>query len=114
MRRAAVILSFFAVVALGGRLLAHEGHAHKVMGTVTKIDADKSKQIEVKTTDGQTTMITVDDKTKYLKGRTPASLKDVQVGAKIVATVTKEGSVNKASEVMLGEGGHDAAKPHQH
>ena len=113
-RRTAVVLSFVAALALPGRLLAHEGHQHKIMGTVVKVDAEVAKQIEVKSTDLQTVFIIVDEKTKYLKGKAPASLKDVQVGSRIVATVTMEGSLTKASEIVVGEAsGHDK-QPHKH
>lgn len=116
MRRPAVILSFVAALALPGRLLAHEGHEHKIMGTVTQVHADKVSHVEIKTTDGKTVVITCDDQTKFLKGKTPATLKEVQVGSRVVATVTEEGQVKKASQIVVGEGGaaDPAAKPNPH
>lgn len=118
MRRAAVILSFLAAVASPGRLLAHEGHEHKVMGTVTQVHADTVNHVEVKTTDGKTVVITVDDQTKFLKGKAAATLKDVRVGSRVVATVTEEGKTTKASEIVVGEGAPappaTKPKPHPH
>ena len=113
MRRAAVILSFLATLALPGRLLAHEGEEHKVMGTVVQVHADKVSHVEVKTTDGKTVVLTCDEQTKFLKGKAAASLKDIQVGARIVAKATMEGKTTRASEIVIGEGGAAApAKPH--
>jgi hypothetical protein len=38
MKRAAAVLSLAALLGAPGLLAAHEGHAHKVMGTVVAID----------------------------------------------------------------------------
>jgi hypothetical protein len=121
MRRFAVILSFLAVLALPQRLLAHEGHEHKVMGTVVKVhaDIDKVSHVEVKTTDGKTVVLTCDEKTKVLKGKAAVSLKDVQAGSRVVATVIEDGKTMRASEVLVGEGAppattHPPAHQHQH
>lgn len=119
MRRFAVTLSFLAALALPGRLLAHEGHEHKVMGTVVQVHADASKvsHVEVKTTDGKTIVLTCDDKTKFLKGKAAVSLKDVQVGSRVVATVTEDGKTMRAAEVLVGEGAPSAKTSppaHQH
>ena len=121
MRRFAVILSFLAALALPGRLLAHGGHEHKVMGTVVQVhaDVDKVSHVEVKTKEGKTVVLTCDEKTKFLKGKAVASLKDVQVGSRVVATVTEDGKMTRASEVLVGEGAPTAkttppAHQHQH
>lgn len=120
MRRAAVVLFILAALAFRSTpLLAHEGEEHKIMGTVTIVHADEVGHIAVETKDGENVTLTVDAQTKYLKGKAPASLKDVQVGSRIVATVAMEGKITKASEILLGEGGKStrpAAKmnPHQH
>ncbi len=118
MRRAAVVLSFLAALAFPSALLAHEGEEHKIVGTVTIVHADKVGHIEVKTKDGENVTLTVDDQTKYLKGKASASLKDVTVGSRLVAKVTKEGKTTRASEILLGEGGAPpppaTQAPHQH
>ena len=115
MRRAAVILSFLAALALPGRLLAHEGHEHKVMGTVVQVEAHgKENHVEVQTTDGKTVELTCDEQTKFLKGKSAASLKDVQAGSRIVAKVTMEGPTTRASEIVIGEGGPAAPAKHEH
>ncbi len=113
MQRAAVILSFLASLTLPGRLLAHEGHEHKVMGTVVQVHSDKVSHVEVKTTDGKTVVLTCDDQTKFLKGKAAASLKDVKVGSRVVATITEEGKMMKASEILVGED-TAPAKPMSH
>ena len=80
------------------------------MGTVTIVHADEDEvgHIEMKTKDGENVTLTVDDQTRYLERKAPASLKDCQVGSRIVATVTMEEKITKASEILLGEGGKSA------
>ena len=46
MKRAAAVLSLAALLGAPGPLAAHEGHVHKVMGTVVAIEASR---IEVDT-----------------------------------------------------------------
>ena len=111
MRRTAGILSFMATLALPG--LAHEGHAHKVMGTVIQVHAEAVSHVELKTTDGKTVVLTCDEQTKYLKGKAAAALKDVQVGSRIVATVAEEGKTTRATEITIGEAA-PAPKPQAH
>lgn len=107
-----VLVALVVALALPAALVAHEGHAHKLMGTVAAVDA-KANRIDIKTQDGQTVSFTVNGETRYLKGKVAASLKDVQVGGRVVATVVKEGGATTASEVQLSDGGTTPAT-HQH
>ena len=52
-KRIAVMVATLAVLTLGigTRLIAHEGHDHKVMGTIESINGN---HLMVKTTDGFT------------------------------------------------------------
>src|SRR5688500_15269992 len=61
--RFTVILLAFAILALGSsaRLVAHEGHEHKVMGTVTMAAAD---HVMLKDKDGKDVTIKVTKDTK--------------------------------------------------
>ena len=100
--------------------VAHEGHKHpdtKVMGTVTQIHKMDVTHIEVKTTAGETIVLTADAATKILKGKTVASLADLKPGLRIVAMVTKDGQMNKVSELQIGSADPTAAPaeaPHNH
>jgi hypothetical protein len=117
MRRVVVSLSLLAVLALPVGLFAHEGHQHTVMGTVVQVHAAEVAHVELKTTDGQTVVLTCDGQTKFLKGKAVASLKDVTAGARIVAKVTTEGKTTKAAEIQIGAGGAAASpapSPHHH
>jgi hypothetical protein len=92
--------------------VAHEGHKHadvKVTGTVTQIHTMGVTHIEVKTTAGETIVLTADANTKILKGKTAASLTDLKAGLRVVAMVTKDGQVNKVSELQIGSADPAAA-----
>lgn len=88
-------LAFFPLAAL-----AHEGHAHKVMGVVAAVDAS---HVEVKDKDGKTMSIVLDAKTKVVRGKAAAAASDIATGSRIVVTMMEEGGVMKATEVRVPE-----------
>lgn len=117
MRRIALAVSAVGLFATN-TVLAHEGHAHKLMGTVTAVHVEMN-HIEVKTKDGKTSGFYVNPGTKYLKGDAPAALSDLAVGTRVVVTTKMEGEKAIATEVKIGDtasGGGPAPKanPHQH
>jgi hypothetical protein len=71
------------IVALGSAvpIRAHEGHAHKVLGTVVAVTA---KQLDVKTSDGKTVLIALDAKTVYRHGKAKADVRMLKVGERVV------------------------------
>jgi hypothetical protein len=106
MKRVLGVLSAVALIGLPGRLLAHEGHAHKVMGTVVAIDAT---HIEVDTKEGKKESHPLTKDTKFLRGKVPAVAGDVKPGARVVVTVVEKDGKKSVTEVLLAE-----AKPDQH
>ncbi len=99
-------------IALAPVAYAHEGHAHKVMGTVAVIHEN---HLEVKATDGKTAVITLNNKTKVLRGKTAARLADIKVGERVVVmateTKTKDGKTTlTATQVNLGAAAPVTAK----
>ncbi len=108
-----VIMAAALVAALAASPLAvaHEGHAHKVMGTVAALHEN---HLEVKAADGKTTAVTLDDKTKILRGKTKAATQDIKPGERVVVTaMERKGADGKvemlATEVRLAEAGGSAA-----
>jgi hypothetical protein len=97
--------ALMAVVAVSTVAVAHEGHAHKVMGTVAALHEN---HLEVKAVDGKTTTITLDDKTKVFRGKAKATAQDIKPGERVIVTfVEKKGPDGKATmiatEVRLAE-----------
>ena len=104
MRRLTVMILLFVAVTIPARLLAHEGHEHKVMGTVTAVDAD---QVEVAMTDGKKATILLSKGTKYLKGKAPITAAEIKVGERIVVVVTEKDGKKMAKEVHLAPAGKE-------
>jgi hypothetical protein len=82
---------------------AHEGHEHKIMGTVSM---RHEFHLEVKATDGKTTVVTLTDKTKVKRGDATAALDSIKQGERVVVTaVETKGKDGKtalvATEVRL-------------
>jgi hypothetical protein len=104
-RRLLFTLMFAAMSVLPRYALAHEGHAHKVMGTV---GTRHENHLEVNGTDGKTVTLTLSEKTRILRGKAKITADDIKPGERVVATYTetkgKDGkSTMNASEVRLGD-----------
>src|SRR3990170_3868693 len=82
MKRFSATLLALAILAFGSgvSLLAHEGHEHKVMGTVTMAAAD---HLMLKDKDGKdvTTKVTKDTK---VKGKQSLKVEDIKPGTRVV------------------------------
>ena len=94
-----------AVLAIPTFARAHEGHAHKIMGTVSM---RHDNHLEVKTTDGKTETITLNEKTKIVRGKAKVKADDIHSDERIVVTAMetkgKDGkSTMIATEVRLPE-----------
>ena len=102
MRRATVVLSILVALTFAGRLLAHEGHEHKAMGTVATVDAS---HLEVTTQQGEKISLALSKETKYLRGKAPAAAGDIKVGERVAVTFIEEAGKKMAREVRLGPTG---------
>ncbi len=76
------------VLSLGSslRVLAHEGHEHKVMGTVTMAAAD---HVMLKDKDGKDVMVKVNKDTK-VKAKPAMKVEEIKAGTRIVVTAVEE------------------------
>ena len=89
-----------AVLLIPVAARAHEGHLHKVMGTVASIEAG---QVAVKTTTGTTVMVVLDAKTAVTRGKTKLTAAAVKVGDRVVVEGTQAKTIVTAKTVKLGE-----------
>jgi hypothetical protein len=96
MKNVAVVMMI--VVAICTAALAHAGHDH-VMGTVTKVTAGS---IQVKTANGETKDVMIDDKTTYTKGGKKASVSDVTEGTRVVIEAHPMQNMLHAESVKIG------------
>jgi len=98
--RFATAFLVLAVLALGARapLLAHDGHEHKVMGTVTMAAAD---HLTLKDRDDKDVTILVTSDTKVV-AKQPTRVEDIQPGTRVVVTAVMEKDQMKAKTIEVG------------
>lgn len=99
-RKLVIVASTAAALVMPTVARAHEGHAHKVMGTISSIDG---KNLMVKTTDGKNVMVMLDGKTKITQGKKKIELTALKVGDRVVAEGAEEKEMIMATTVKLGE-----------
>ena len=80
--------------------VAYEGHAHKVMGTISSV---QGSNVMVKGTDGKEVMVMLDAKTKITQGKTTVDAKSLKVGDRVVAEGPEEKGMITATTVKVGE-----------
>lgn len=76
-------LALIVALAFPSLLLAHEGHPHRVMGTVSAVTAT---QLDIKTTEGKIVVVALDAKTVYQSGKTKVDGKMLKVGERVVVS----------------------------
>lgn len=96
---AAAAVAVMALALVAGRVLAHEGHEHKIMGKVVAVD---DKKIEVESTDGKKVAGVLSAETKFLREKTAAARVDVKVGERVVIVVVEEKGMQNVKQVLLG------------
>lgn len=83
----------------GAPLLAHEGHPHKMMGTVTMAAPD---HLMMKTTDGKDATIQITRETKIVKGKEAKTVEDLTAGVRVVVTAVTVKKVTTAKTIQIG------------
>ena len=83
----AVRLSVFGLLAGTGAVLAHPGHAHKILGTVTAVTASS---VDVLDRSNEKTTFVITKDTKIRVGKTAGTIKDVRTGGRIVVEAEEE------------------------
>ena len=85
------------VVFVPAVALAHGGGLH-IMGTVADMDA---QHVVVKTQEGKTQSVLVNDHTTYHKGKTTATSADLKVGDRIVVHTTGKSDPLTAGKITF-------------
>jgi hypothetical protein len=80
-------------------LVAHDGHVHRIMGTVTVKDA---KHLEVKTPGGETLSIAISDKTFATRAKRKVALDEIKPGARVVVDIGNGEDPLIAGEIQVG------------
>jgi hypothetical protein len=90
------VLFLVFALAIAPSVLAHEGHLHRLMGTVTAVHGER---LLVKATTGATSEVVVSDKTRILRGVTAQKTSDIKPGERIVVMMTE--SKDQAGKALL-------------
>ena len=98
-KRVILGVALAAALAVPVYARAHEGHAHKVMGTITM---RHENHLEVRTKDGKTVTITLNEKTSIVRGKEKANVDALQPGERVVVDVGNGKAPMTAREVKLG------------
>jgi hypothetical protein len=87
-------------LAMPAATLAHTGHAHQFMGTISSFS---DTQLEVKTTDGKTVVFTLGAKTVYQRAKVQVDAKSLKAGERVVVSALEvpAGKVMTAQTVQL-------------
>lgn len=99
MTRRLVLLAAVTLV-LGARIAwTHDGHVHKIMGTVTARD---DRHLDVKTPGGEILSIAVNEKTSVVRGKAKVGVGEVRVGGRVVVDIGNGEDPLIAREIQLG------------
>jgi Cu/Ag efflux protein CusF len=103
-------LALLAVALCGApsRVSAHEGHVHRVMGTVTSVDAAR---IEVDTKDGKKESFALAKDTRVLRGKVPATIAELKAGVRVVLSVVEKAGKKTVTEVLMAEAPASGSPP---
>ena len=114
-RRFVLGVALVAALAFPTYARAHEGQTHQVIGTVT---IRHENRLEVKATDGKTSTMTLNEKTKILRGKTKVKIDEIKPGERVVVTAmetkSKDGKTMMiATQIRLGAANTTALKQSQ-
>lgn len=88
-----------AAVLVPAALRAHEGHLHKVMGTVSNV---QGVHVDIKTTDGKVVTVMLDQKTTIMRGKVKLDRAALVVGERVSIDAMEDKSMMMASAIRLG------------
>lgn len=98
-RTALALLAAAAVAVTTIPVLAHPGHDHKLLGTVTMSAAD---HLMLKDREGKDHTVRVTSATRILKDKRRTTMTDVQVGMRVVVTAATENDQLVAKLIEVG------------
>jgi len=98
-----LFLVICAATLLVAPLRAHEGHEHRILGTVTMAAAD---HVMLKDKAGKEHTVYITDATKVLREKKPVAVADIKSGMRVVVTAIAEKKDNvermRAKQIDLG------------
>lgn len=95
--KTALFIVLAAVLLVPAVPLAHPGHDHKLMGTVTSIDKNK---VVVKTTEGKDMTFEITPLTTFKRGKQMGAAGDLKAGLRVVVNIGDGVEPLKAKDVQ--------------
>ena len=95
----ALLVLFMLAVAERPLAFAHEGHPHKVLGTVTMAASD---HVMLKDKDGKDVTVYITKDTKVLRTKKAMKVDDIKTGMRVVITAVTEKEKMVATTIELG------------
>ena len=103
----AIAAAAVMTITLGGIAMAHPGHEHKIMGTVTMAAVD---HVMLKDQDGKDATVSINKDTKFLRAKKAMKVSDVKVGMRIVVTAVTDKDDDKSIATVIELGPDPATK----
>ena len=96
-----VVLALALLVPGAGVAVAHPGHDHKLMGTISSIEKNK---VVVKTTEGKDMTFEITPLTAFKRGKQKGAQGDLKAGMRVVVNIGDGVEPLKAKEVQYSAG----------
>jgi hypothetical protein len=101
MTRRLFLAAISLVLAPATRALAHPGHSHKILGTISKVEGRK---VTLAGTDGKAVTFEVTARTKLIRDeKTKGVLEELKAGMRAVVTLGDGDQANIAVELRYSE-----------
>lgn len=100
MNRRAFVSALALAAVPAARAFAHEGHDHKLLGTITEVAADRL--VVRATKDNAISTIAIVATTKITRGKTKLSAADLKVGDRVVVNIGSGKAPLTAKAVQVG------------
>ena len=97
MKTAFLSLVLAAAVLTPSFVVAHPGHDHKLMGTISSVDKNK---VVVKTTEGKDMTFEITPLTTFKRGKNKGAQSDLKAGMRVVVNIGDGIEPLKAKEVQ--------------
>jgi len=97
-RRSIIALALTTALALPAIARAHDGHMHKVLGTVASVQGN---HLEVKGTDGKVVTVMLDAKTAVTRGKAKLDATALKVGERVSMDYMEQKPMNMAKTIKL-------------
>lgn len=93
------VLALAVAFAMPSVATAHEGHTHKILGTVTSAD---DPHFDIKTADGKTVVVMIDASTAITRGKDKADVSALKEGVRVSIDAMQEKDMMMAKAIRIG------------